>query len=374
MTTQLQSRCHCGKSVFTVAFRTESLPISNDYCHCTTCRHATGELALNQGPIQGVPLTKEGDKPVDLTTTLTAYNSSEWATRYFCTTCSAHMIFHDHRRPSWAIAVSTLERVTGVVDIGFHMFVLDTKDGGLADHFPFYKGVELPRYAGLPGSQTLARGWHLANQTEGVDQARASQENLAGYCHCKAISFTISRPSTPSESPRLRASYPDLLHPHHSTSPEVLRNPNEEQWWIRGDGTKYLAGYCACSGCCLSSGSDVMGWAFVPRCNVTWTTQVPASATCFDLQDTSSRPKELKQYCPSEDTRHEFCGTCGATAFFWKSTEPDILQVAVGLLDADVGVRAETWLDWHRERVGYEEEATNVAVVEGIKARRAGIM
>jgi hypothetical protein len=50
--------------------------------------------------------------------------------------------------------------------------------------------------------------------------------------------------------------------------------------------------------------------------------------------------------------------------------ETSLLDVAVGLLAADEGARAEGWLEWWTERLSFREDAVERAgsLVEGIEA------
>lgn len=48
--------------------------------------------------------------------------------------------------------------------------------------------------------------------------------------------------------------------------------------------------------------------------------------------------------------------------------------MAVGLLEAGSGARAEEWLEWWRERVSFMEEARDGEVVRGlVDGLRAGV-
>lgn len=81
------------------------------------------------------------------------------------------------------------------------------------------------------------------------------------------------------------------------------------------------------------------------------------------------RPKGLKQYLSSPGRYHEFCGTCGATAFWWQAGRPDVINISVGLLDQSIdGARAEDWLKWHKDRLSYVENSVrNKNFVQGLK-------
>ena len=82
----------------------------------------------------------------------------------------------------------------------------------------------------------------------------------------------------------------------------------------------------------------------------------------------------LQTYHSSENVTRSFCSVCGAIVFFALSepnqtAERTILDVAVGLLDAPEGARAEDWLEWHTERLSFREDAVGRAdsIVNGVE-------
>lgn len=74
----------------------------------------------------------------------------------------------------------------------------------------------------------------------------------------------------------------------------------------------------------------------------------------------------LKSFKSSEDVTRYHCGRCGATIFFWADSRPEVIDVAVGVLRASSGARAEDWLDW-RTKISYEEDATHIRLRDGLK-------
>ncbi|KAJ1324293.1 GFA family protein [Microdochium nivale] len=94
----------------------------------------------------------------------------------------------------------------------------------------------------------------------------------------------------------------------------------------------------------------------------------------------------LRTYRSQQGVRREFCPTCGATVFWHNGERPDVIDVSAGLVEsysgsssnysgmkkggdlrfivkdsrpgattANVGARAENWLDWWTERVSFFE-------------------
>ncbi|KAH7379057.1 Mss4-like protein [Cadophora sp. MPI-SDFR-AT-0126] len=141
-------------------------------------------------------------------------------------------------------------------------------------------------------------------------------------------------------------------------------NLEDEMWWIRGD--RYLAGTCACRSCRLASGFEIQEWTFVPKSNIFFNTQAGKNPP-LDFADEGIK-SVLKSYESSEGVVREFCGKCGATVF-WRKWRSELIDVSVGLLEAEEGARAEKWLEWWTERVSFEEGAVahGRSLVDGLQ-------
>ncbi|TFK32353.1 Mss4-like protein [Crucibulum laeve] len=370
MTTYVRAKCHCQQNVFKIPFRTDSLPIPNNLCHCNACRHSTGQLAGYHVRFEGMPLsiTTEADEPADLEN-LTKYQTSIKAARYFCSTCSAHMFWQSigdagKDRQYWEVAVGLLEQVDGIVKVKGHIYVGETLDGGMADHFISAGDKVLARYAQGEGGEQLPVGWRAVLK-KASKEGQQSEEWIQAYCHCRTVSFIITRPNSQSSIPS--CPYPDLLVPGTEENTAKAQNPTDRKWWLRPTGAskpkKYLAGYCACASCRLTSGAEVLAWVFMPRANIIDTkTNEP-----IQLEDENHRPKGLKQYISSHGRYREFCSTCGAIAFRWKIDRTGLLDVAAGLFDQEQGgARADGWFDWIRDRIGFSEDAIGNETIIGL--------
>ena len=108
----------------------------------------------------------------------------------------------------------------------------------------------------------------------------------------------------------------------------------------------------------------------VPRVNV-----IDASTSAsVDPETTATRPKGLKQYESSPGKFREFCGTCGATVFWWREGISHF-DLSAGLVDQEAGgARAKKWLSWY-DRIIHPKDAispaTLAALTEGVKAAKA---
>lgn len=63
----------------------------------------------------------------------------------------------------------------------------------------------------------------------------------------------------------------------------------------------------------------------------------------------------LKTYRSSPTVTRGFCGTCGATVFLSRAGT-DIMRIAIGLLAAPEGARAETWLNWSLKELQFVKD------------------
>ncbi|KAG6828564.1 hypothetical protein H0H92_007548 [Tricholoma furcatifolium] len=338
MSTHVKAGCHCGLNVFNVAFATESLPYPSGLCHCSFCRHSTGVLATNFALINGAPLSPDSTDPADLTT-LTAYKTSAIVNRWFCGRCSTHLLCeilleHQHL---WCIAAGALERTEGIVKPTHHSWISDTFDGGIADFITSIDGVDLPRYATGDRTEVLPTGW--SNLPVSPVQPEA-EDRLHVYCHCKANSFFITRPS--------------------ATSSQAAASDAEKP-------ARYHVGVCVCDSCRLSSGFEIACWATIPRANMLFLNPTTGELAPLELRDQEKRPSGLKEYRSSEGRHREFCATCGAKVFWWEDPQPDILELSLGVVDEKQnGARAESWFEWGKT-VSYSEDACSGSLIRSLE-------
>ncbi len=81
-------------------------------------------------------------------------------------------------------------------------------------------------------------------------------------------------------------------------------------------GTLDHACLCHCASCRRASGSVAVPWATFARGDFTWTARRPA--------DFQSSPGVVRTFCPS----------CGTPLTYWSEQCADVIDVAVGTLDA----------------------------------------
>ncbi|KAI9881238.1 MAG: hypothetical protein M1830_005524 [Pleopsidium flavum] len=261
------------------------------------------------------------------------------------------MFGHQNVADTWKVATGVLDRSVGLVKFDSHMWVEDTLDGGLSDWLPELYGSEMVRWKhGRESSERLPPGNSTRSENRQREE-RTSDQRLQAGCHCGGVQFYITPPN--EESGEASSPWPDLLMPYHLAS---SNNPDDAKWWLRVNGTKYLAGTCVCESCRLASGFDIQSWAFVPKVNI-----LQGNGTGLEFGMGT-----LKRHESSAGTFREFCGVCGATVFWHSDERPDLLDVSVGLLKAESGARAEEWLEWCTSRVSFEEQALNTELVQGL--------
>ncbi len=124
MTTTITASCACRKFSLTVDFPNESLPLKRALCLCTSCHHSSGSCGCSYL-----------DLPTSLSVDpskydLTAYKTSDATTRYFCSTCGAHVLAS--ASGAWQLATGIWDRTEGIVKWTGCKWVEDTRDGGIS--------------------------------------------------------------------------------------------------------------------------------------------------------------------------------------------------------------------------------------------------
>jgi len=285
------------------------------------------------------------------------------------------------------------DRASGLSRWEKHLHIGDTRDGGFADWVEAVHGVRVKRWKGEddeelprgrraePSSQqktitashdsstgafttisditdnTITGGSKSASDANTVAVPESEPDTLPAHCHCNGVRFRITRPSAVSKN--LTSPLPDVLA---KTDPAKY---DPASWWLASP-TQYLAGTCSCESCRLTSGTEVVEWAFVPAANIQ--IQCPRNLRMGKVKWVEFKPGKgigtLKSYQSSEGVTRWFCGKCGCGVFWTGVARPELIDVAVGLFDAEEGARAESWLKWVTERVSFEEEAGDVDLVD----------
>lgn len=332
----LEIFCACRQINGSASVRSSALPLPIILCHCDSCRHSSGLLCVST-----VSLPKDSSS-FQVHGKLKGYKISTNRTIFFCEHCGASIYDMNTDLDVASICTGVLGRSDGIVESKQLNYVADSKDDGLSVWLR-------DKVAGEDQAHKTGRSQYTSKALPvgpGNDSTESSPK-LPGYCHCGGVQFQITRPN--KHSTELFSPWPDLLVPYHSGSSANI----DVKWWLREGFTKYLAGTCACNSCRLASGYDIQVWAFVPKTNILQSNGQPLH---FSMGT-------LRQFQSSEGIYREFCSSCGATVFWHCDERPDLIDVSVGLLHAESGARAESWLEWWTERVSFEENAQNKALI-----------
>ena len=309
------ARCHCGASTLSFVVPTAMLPIPVHFCHCGVCRRSTGTYFTAVAVIS--------EAKIDLSS-LTAYQSSENLTRFFCSTCGAHLCGSVQLGDTtkWFVSAPSVDAEEEVWSFAGHVFVGSTGDGGLAPLMQNIGGKELGLFESWSGRSAP---WHPPERKSITESAVAQgQDKLHAHCHCGGMEFYISRP----------------------TGNETFTEIDENN--VRKHKNKWLAIHDVCNSCRLTISTFVISWIFPTRKEIT-------------LADGSPYPVDgifgtAKAYPSSKGVDRTFCSTCGAAVSYISDERSHIVDVAAGLLDTE-NARAEDWLEWRSYKLAWEDDA-----------------
>lgn len=335
-TTKLTLSCACRGITGSVYVPTSTLPLPLVLCHCDTCRHTSGLLCASDVFIPS------GSSKLEIQGVPRRYKSSSHLTRFFCGRCGCFIYDWNEQTAAVGICSGALEKADGLVELSQHYFVGDTIDGGLSVWLP-----NVVRWKGSPRESDRIES-EMKKESVNTSKILEASARLRGHCHCRGVQFDITRPDQNSLKPS--SPWSDNLVPYHAGSSE---NSDDVKWWLRANGTKYLAGTCACNSCRLGSGYDIQAWAFVPRGNIF---QVNGEGLDFSMGT-------LKRYESSRGAYRDFCGNCGANVFWHSDARAELIDISAGLLDAESGTRAAEWLEWWTERISFGEMALNKGLI-----------
>lgn len=258
------------------------------------------------------------------------------------------MLFHDERDETWDVATGVLKEPTdGLVTFAGHIWASSPADGGFVSWLPSLNGKPLRIWSKDSDVSEELSADALMSANAG---SKTPSDSVLAECDCGGVSFSISRPNEKSTQAN-----PDLINPN---SPRATDNAHREAWWLRANGTRYKASNCFCRSCRLATGFDVVQWAFIPAANLSLPDGQPFKLMFGTMQS----------YHSSHCVTRTWCGICGATVFFSDDKRPErIIDIAVGLLKASSGARAEELVEWEISKVSYEEDALNKDLVESLK-------
>jgi hypothetical protein len=237
--------------------------------------------------------------------------------------------------------------VPGLVKVTDHIFVGDTVDGGAT---PWLCDINADDGSSRPRlwrgrkeqSEELTPPYWPAVDSLPDAGVEIEADEIPIRCHCGGVDLVFRRPNTYF----------------------AAKERSELPWFIDPVTNKAWGGFDPCDTCRLSSGIDFFHWTFAlllhlafPSTGREETQQLllpsfPQSS--FELQAAaaaSSRDRDpcwgtLALYKSSPDVQRYFCSRCSACVLYASNERPDMVDVAVGLLDSPDGSRAEGLVSW----------------------------
>ena len=157
MLVSFAAECHCKNARLELFFQEKDLPLIAHICHCESCRRTHGTLGTFHAASPKAPT-------LAVLSSLSKYTSSANVSRYFCSTCGAHVVDHTRGDDSWVIATALFQKPQSIVRYEYHMFIADTLDGGQSDWVNSVQGQSLTRWLEWPKQSPQApSSWRDAN-------------------------------------------------------------------------------------------------------------------------------------------------------------------------------------------------------------------
>ncbi|KAF2684277.1 hypothetical protein K458DRAFT_366560 [Lentithecium fluviatile CBS 122367] len=321
------AHCLCKANIFTTKVSKSELPLKAMACHCDSCRHLTGALFT-------VGTRWPNPSPNIDISALKTFHFGPSCDTHFCGTCSTPLFFTNPKDPNEPLGIATgaLENTPEeLVKIVHHIFVEDTKDGGASVWMRKVNkdGVEAKRFKERSrgeNAEEYPADWPAAETLTGYETRR--DESVPIRCKCEGVDLVWHRGNYEGKK-------------------------KEELPWIIDPTThKSLAGFCACDSCRVSGGIDVCNWAFGELENISFNASANKTfpnnsnelRALVDAKDPSIGT--LTYYASSPDVQRYFCSNCAACIFYATDDRPQIVDIAVGVLRASDGARAEGFLSW----------------------------
>ncbi|KAL4731188.1 hypothetical protein ACLX1H_000149 [Fusarium chlamydosporum] len=329
----LKAQCLCKAFTFSAEVPRQLLPLEGSMCHCTSCRNVTGAMYSSDtnwpGPLDEV-----------LNSELKRYKFTSNVTLMFCGTCSTPLFWHEHysdKPEHLSVFTGPLQDVdiAGLIKFVDQIFLGDTEDGGVSPWLQNVNqnGSKAQLWKGRARkSEELHDDW--LNTLGGPVSGGIKNEGIPLHCRCKGVQF-VFRPSNVDFSVMDTSSVPFFIDPKSH---------------------KHLATLDPCNSCRLSCGVDMMNWTFALPAQIEFAegrdgTGFPENThvlrDAVQSPERDSRYGTLAMYRSSPDVQRYFCSQCSALVFYTTDDRPQVIDVAVGLLHAPEGARAESVLTWH---------------------------
>ncbi|OAQ81570.1 hypothetical protein VFPBJ_04154 [Purpureocillium lilacinum] len=372
----ITARCLCKAHSVTASLPASSLPLEGTYCHCTSCRHMTGALHSSSVKWPGDPAAVRALR-------LREYDFSPRLKILFCGACGSPMFWGDgdeapQLEPGAAsgngdggfeafmgvLSNNDVSGGGGLLRVKDHIFVGDTVDGGAAVWMRHLLGDSsssgggpIPCYAGWRDKSEPVDPADMAAQARDRP-SKPPPESVPVHCRCRGVDLVLRRGAAAADF-------------------SALKDASQLPFFVEPATHKLLASFDACDSCRTSFGTDVINWTFAllkhidfaPSTSTSTSTASSTSTSPFpdsslDLKaavsvpaaDRDPRLGTLAYYASSDDVQRYFCSRCSASVFYAVDDRPDMVDLAVGLLDAPEGARAESVLSWALGDMGWADD------------------
>ncbi|UPX20679.1 uncharacterized protein EKO05_0010904 [Ascochyta rabiei] len=245
-------------------------------------------------------------------------------------------------RPLGAFIGTLVNSEPTPIKFNHQIFVGDTIDGGASAwlQYPNPDSFECKSFKFETKDDSLGgavpQDWSSVDKLAGHE--KETGDKLSVRCKCNGVDLILQRED-----------YSGL-------------KKEELPWNVDPETLKLLTILCGCDSCRLQGGTDVWFWTYVEMKHLLAARHdVPFPKSSYELKSFIDKKDpligSLAYYASSTRVLRFFCSTCSATVFFAKDERPEFLDVAVGLLDAPDGARAEGFLSWSLGLVEYKEDA-----------------
>ncbi|KAI0533308.1 Mss4-like protein [Xylaria digitata] len=363
-TIELVAHCLCRAQRFTARVPRSQFPLSAIYCHCDSCRRVTGAMYSTYVPWPG-------DSSAIRRSSLRRYVFAGPITTLSCGVCSSSMFAETAsatgESPIYGVQTGVLMNVKDIpnfINIGHHVFVGDTLDGGAT-----------PWLCSANSDGTRPRLWRGHRGTEEYSPTAhhwpvidsSLPERIPVRCHCGGVDFELRQP----------------------IADFAAKERSELPWFVDPVSNKLTGGFDACDSCRLSSGIDVFHWTFVLLRHLAFPPQPDQTKTQAQAQpgfpsssielknavaaaDRDPRWGALTFYESSPDVQRYFCSRCSACVFYATDGRPELVDLAIGLLNTKNGSRVEELVSWDfGGKMGWRQDAAGgwrEGFVESIEA------
>ncbi|KAL0941376.1 DUF636 domain protein [Colletotrichum truncatum] len=354
----ITAQCLCKKHKFTASISKSALPLKAACCHCNSCRHTSGALYTS---------CTTWPSPDEDLSALKAYSFNKNLELFSCEVCSSQIFCRGDTTGNAAwVVTGALQNIPGLVEYATHIFIGDTIDGGASVWLPeSEEGKPVQRWReGRGEGEQLPSNWPGPKALSAEElNAGPSPDVTPLWCHCKGVQLSLR------------------------SAADLRSVPDEDlgRSFINTKTLKYRGSLECCDSCRMSFGADLLAWTFAPLSHVEFgghekpgASQFPRSVSALKDAVTSKekdpRLGTLAVYNSSPDVERYFCSRCSASVFYAVHDRPDMVDIAVGLLDHPDGARAESLLDWRLDKVGWAQDAAGgwrEALADSAKKRQA---